>query len=112
MTAKKTDTTAAKDPADWVTGDEPMTGPQESYLNTLAREAGTEVPDDLTASFFVTTDKANNSVGGFYEGAMRRSDLTSWGDRAPWVRTTTPTSRASSRTSGGSPFWRKGTSAV
>ena len=48
MTAKKTDTTAAKDPADWVTGDEPMTGPQESYLGTLAREAGTEVPADLT----------------------------------------------------------------
>jgi hypothetical protein len=36
-------------PADeWVTGDEPMTGPQESYLHTLAREAGEEVPDDLS----------------------------------------------------------------
>ncbi len=45
MTVKNT---AAKDPADWVTGDEPMTGPQESYLNTLAQEAGTEVPTDLT----------------------------------------------------------------
>ena len=39
---------AAKDPADWTTGDEPMTGPQRSYLHTLAREAGEEVPDDLT----------------------------------------------------------------
>lgn len=28
-----------KDPDDWVTGDEPMTGPQESYLQTLSREA-------------------------------------------------------------------------
>ena len=37
-----------KDPADWVTGDQPMTGPQQSYLNTLAHEAGEEVPDDLT----------------------------------------------------------------
>lgn len=37
-----------KDPADWVTGDEPMTGPQRSYLQTLAREAGEEVPDDLS----------------------------------------------------------------
>lgn len=37
-----------KDPADWTTGDEPMTGPQRSYLGTLAREAGREVPDDLT----------------------------------------------------------------
>jgi Protein of unknown function (DUF3072) len=39
---------AAKDPADWTTGDEPMTGPQRSYLHTLAREAGEEIPDDLT----------------------------------------------------------------
>jgi hypothetical protein len=37
-----------KDPQDWVTGDEPMTGPQESYLNTLAREAGEELDADLT----------------------------------------------------------------
>ncbi len=37
-----------KDPEDWVTGDEPMTGPQRSYLQTLAREAGEEVRDDLT----------------------------------------------------------------
>ncbi len=38
----------AKDPDEWVTGDEPMTGPQESYLSTLAREAGEEVEADLT----------------------------------------------------------------
>jgi hypothetical protein len=37
-----------KDPADWVTGDEPVTGPQSSYLGTLAREAGVDVPEDLT----------------------------------------------------------------
>ncbi len=37
-----------KNPDDWVTGDEPMTGPQRSYLNTLAQEAGREIPDDLT----------------------------------------------------------------
>jgi hypothetical protein len=48
MSTKKTNATAAKDPAEWVTGDEPMTGPQESYLGTLAREAGTDVPADLT----------------------------------------------------------------
>lgn len=29
-----------KDPADWVTGDEPMTGAQRSYLKTLCEEAG------------------------------------------------------------------------
>jgi hypothetical protein len=33
---------------EWVTGDEPMTGPQRSYLATLAREAGEEVPAGLT----------------------------------------------------------------
>jgi hypothetical protein len=38
----------AKDPDEWVTGNEPMTGPQESYLGTLAREAGEEAPHDLT----------------------------------------------------------------
>jgi hypothetical protein len=32
---------------EWVTGGEPMTGPQQSYLHTLAREAGEDVPDDL-----------------------------------------------------------------
>ena len=38
-----------KDPADWKTGDEPMTGAQRSYLETLASEAGESAPgDDLT----------------------------------------------------------------
>jgi hypothetical protein len=40
---------SAEKPTDqWATGDEPMTGPQASYLSTLAREAGQEVPDGLT----------------------------------------------------------------
>jgi hypothetical protein len=39
---------AEKDPAHWVTGDEPMTGPQASYLETLAHQAGEEVPEGLT----------------------------------------------------------------
>lgn len=42
------DNSAVKDPADWATGAEPMTGAQDSYLHTLAREAGEEVGDDLT----------------------------------------------------------------
>ncbi|MTE17835.1 DUF3072 domain-containing protein [Streptomyces sp. TRM43335] len=37
-----------KDVEDWVTGEEPATGPQLSYLETLAREAGEEVPENLT----------------------------------------------------------------
>jgi hypothetical protein len=40
--------TPEKDPQDWTTGDEPMTGPQESYLHTLAQEADEEVPAELT----------------------------------------------------------------
>ena len=37
-----------KDPEEWVTGDEPMTGAQRSYLDTLAREAGEQLSADLT----------------------------------------------------------------
>ena len=37
-----------KDPADWVTGDEPATGAQKSYLETLARQSDEDVPEDLT----------------------------------------------------------------
>jgi hypothetical protein len=42
------DPSAVKDPADWTTGDEPMTGAQKSYVHTLARQAGEEVTDDMT----------------------------------------------------------------
>ncbi len=35
-----------KDPSDWVTGDEPATGPQQSYLTTLAQQSGEEVEVD------------------------------------------------------------------
>jgi len=37
-----------KDPDQWTTGDEPMTGAQRSYLHTLAEEAGEQVDDDLS----------------------------------------------------------------
>ena len=37
-----------KNPEDWTTGDEPMTGAQRSYLHTLASEAGEEIDDNLT----------------------------------------------------------------
>ncbi|MGC5286609.1 DUF3072 domain-containing protein [Micromonospora sp. DT231] len=39
---------AIKDPDEWVTGDEPPTAAQESYLSTLAREAHADLPDNLT----------------------------------------------------------------
>jgi hypothetical protein len=39
-----------KDPDDWVTGDEPMTGAQASYLKTLSEEAHDDeaFADDLS----------------------------------------------------------------
>lgn len=37
-----------KDPDDWVTGEEQMTGPQASYLETLCREAGEAFDAKLT----------------------------------------------------------------
>jgi hypothetical protein len=56
--------TAEKDPQNWVTGDEPMTGPQRSYLNTLAQEAGREVPDDMTkAQASELIDTLQNETG-------------------------------------------------
>jgi len=48
MSENVTTPNPAKDPDDWVTGDEPMTGPQESYLSTLAQEAGEEVDGELS----------------------------------------------------------------
>ena len=39
---------AEKDPADWTTGDEPMTGAQASYLKTLSEEANEDFDDSLT----------------------------------------------------------------
>lgn len=37
-----------KDPDDWTTGDEPMTGAQASYLKTLSEEAGESIDGELT----------------------------------------------------------------
>jgi hypothetical protein len=67
MSADKTPATddgKIKDPADWVTGDEPMTGAQDSYLHTLARKAGEEVEDDLTkAEASIKIDELREKVG-------------------------------------------------
>ncbi|CAN5241006.1 DUF3072 domain-containing protein [soil metagenome] len=41
-------TNTAKDPDDWVTGDEAMTGAQASYLETLSQEAGEAFDPSLT----------------------------------------------------------------
>ena len=45
-----TTSNAQKDPDNWTTGEEAMTGAQRSYLHTLAQEAGEDPDqyDDLT----------------------------------------------------------------
>ena len=48
MTDDATTPNPEKDRSDWVTGDEPMTGPQQSYLKTLKQEAGEEFDASLT----------------------------------------------------------------
>jgi hypothetical protein len=42
------DAGAIKDPDEWVTGDEAMTGAQKSYLQTLSREAGEPFDENLS----------------------------------------------------------------
>ena len=42
------DGAAAKDPDQWVTGDEPATASQRSYLETLAQDSGADVPAELS----------------------------------------------------------------
>jgi hypothetical protein len=53
MTDKQTQAQAdesntTKNPEDWTTGDEPMTGAQRSYLKTLSEEAKVEFDESLT----------------------------------------------------------------
>ncbi|RYE35819.1 MAG: DUF3072 domain-containing protein [Sphingobacteriaceae bacterium] len=40
-------TNTIKDPDTWTTGEEPMTGAQQSYLKTLSDQAGVEVDETL-----------------------------------------------------------------
>ncbi len=53
MTDKKTqeqaeESNTIKNPDEWTTGDEPMTGAQRSYLRTLSEEAKEEFDENLT----------------------------------------------------------------
>lgn len=69
MTDKRTQQQAGesntrKDPDTWTTGAEPMTGAQRSYLETLAQEAGEDVPEDLTkAEASKKTDELRKKTG-------------------------------------------------
>ncbi len=53
-----------KDPHDWTTGGETMTGAQASYLKTLCEEAGEEFDPKLTkADASLRIDELQNKTG-------------------------------------------------
>jgi Protein of unknown function (DUF3072) len=80
MTDKQTQNEPAagnmkKDPDDWVTGEEPMTGAQRSYLKTLAQEAGQPFDENLTkADASRRIDELQASTGRHPPGQEPRGD--------------------------------------
>ncbi len=55
---------AVKDPHEWTTGDQPMTGAQASYLKTLSEEAHEEFPDELNkAEASMKIDELQDKTG-------------------------------------------------
>ena len=55
---------AVKDPHDWATGDEPMTGAQKSYLKTLSDQAGETFDDTLSkAAASMKIDELQEKTG-------------------------------------------------
>ena len=63
-----------KNPDGWKTGDEPITGAQQSYLETLASEAGGQVEDDLTkAEASKKIDELQEKTGRGKTGGAQQS---------------------------------------
>lgn len=55
---------AIKDPGEWTTGDEPMTGAQRSYLKTLSDEAGEQPDENLSkAAASLRIDELQQKTG-------------------------------------------------
>lgn len=53
-----------KEPENWVTGDEPMTGAQRSYLSTLSEEAKVDFDESLTkAEASIRIDELQEKTG-------------------------------------------------
>ena len=64
-----------KDPDDWVSGDEPLTGAQRSYLKTLCEEAKEDFDDTLSkAQASRRIDELQERTGRGAHGANRPSD--------------------------------------
>ena len=74
-----TDRPAEKPTEEWVTGDEPMTGPQASYLETLAREAGEQVPENLTKAEASKLIDRLQAATGRGDGASDAGETSSTG---------------------------------
>ncbi|MGA0533310.1 DUF3072 domain-containing protein [Hansschlegelia sp. KR7-227] len=62
-TAPDPESNAEKDPSDWVSGGEPMTGAQASYLKTLSEETGSAAytPDLTKAEASTLIDELKNA---------------------------------------------------
>ena len=65
--ATAADTNAQKDPDNWVTGDEEMTGAQRSYLHTLAQQAG----EDPSSYDGLTKAEASEKIEALQEKTGR-----------------------------------------
>ena len=67
MSNPKTEPTAntKKDPDEWVSGDDPMTGAQASYLKTLCEQAGTPEAynDNLSKAASKLIDEMRQQAG-------------------------------------------------
>ena len=69
-------TNTEKDPAEWTTGDEPMTGAQASYLKTLSEEAHVEFDASLTkAEASRRIDELQAKTG---HGGTRENEIVAW----------------------------------
>lgn len=62
-----------KDPKEWTTGDEPMTGAQRSYLHTLAEGSGETINDNMTKA------EAAEKIEAFHK-AHREKKVTDGGE--------------------------------
>jgi len=72
-----------KDPADWVTGDEPRTGAQRSYLKTMSEEAKVEFDDSLTKAQASRRIEELQQQTGRGQPAQRHESPGSGGSSAP-----------------------------
>ncbi len=73
-----------KDPGDWTTGDEPMTGAQRSYLKTLSEEAKAPFDDTLSkAEASKRIDELQQQTGRGAGGSRRGSGAAGGATEAP-----------------------------